>query len=139
MVGAPVSTTFVPGAGACEETEFAAYPRTEPSTRQAKPLSSSMPFANTYALARTSGTSRISGAGGAAAFRCGVVGVRSAPKASVPEARSPAKPRASRKRSAAAILSRDRQNRRPRSTPLTGEEDGLVVARLRLDDGEDRL
>jgi hypothetical protein len=68
-IGAPVSTTRVPGSGVWPATEFAAYPLTGPATIQAKPASSSVPFAKTNACRRTSGT--ISTEGTEAATGCG--------------------------------------------------------------------
>jgi hypothetical protein len=46
-VGAPLSTTRVPGAGFWTATVFAAYPFTDPSIRQAKPASCRIPLAKT--------------------------------------------------------------------------------------------
>src|SRR2546430_6877300 len=88
MVGAPVSTTRAPGAGVCETTRFVAYPLTDPTTRQAKLLSSRMPFANTNACERTSGTTRmgLGVATGGFAAGCDAVSVLSAAKVSVPDA-----------------------------------------------------
>src|SRR4051794_19783533 len=57
--GAPVSKSFVPGSGVCETTVLEEYPWTVPVTFQAKPASSSAPFAKTKAWFRTSGTATI--------------------------------------------------------------------------------
>src|SRR5437899_4111510 len=69
--GAPVSITRVPGAGDWETTVFEAKPFTEPSMRNEKPASVSMPFEKTNAGRRRSGTTRMRGATAGAALATG--------------------------------------------------------------------
>ena len=47
IIGAPVSTTWVPAAGVWAMTRFEAYPYTGPVRCQAKPASSRIPLAKT--------------------------------------------------------------------------------------------
>src|SRR6185437_3972185 len=54
-VGAPVSTTRVPAAGLWVTTRLDEKPCTDPATCHAKPESSRMPFAKTYACPETDG------------------------------------------------------------------------------------
>src|SRR6266540_3448518 len=140
IVGAPVSLSFVPAAGICFRTLLAAYPCTLPTTFQAKPVSSSVPFAKTNACPVTSGTTTVATATGAGA-PWGTAAIRlAAPTASVALARRSTAPTTARRGKRVAIrraMLWQSAGNGLNSTPGAGEGHYLIP-RLR-DDGEHPL
>ena len=78
-----MSFSFVPPAGVCETTRFAAKPWMEPVTFQAKPPSSSAPLAKTNAWPVTSGTTTVGALTGACFLAAGAESRCAAPYVSV--------------------------------------------------------
>src|SRR5438309_5296006 len=138
IVGAPVSFSVVPAAGVCFATLSTAYPCTLPTTFQARPLSSSVPFANTNAWPLTSGTTTVATGTGAGA-PLGTAEIRfAAPTASVALASKSTMPTTARRGKRVAIrraMFPQSAGNGLNSTPCAGEGD-YPVTRFR-DDRED--